>query len=137
MKKIRKYHYITILIFIFFTSHLIVSCAKSPTLLPYGQSRTLWDESVDKHISDTQRANKLKQLGIQLDKIQQSLATDIEQLNKKGASVNADYFSTKGDLQELFEDFTTKRDTVLNQYRNVIFSMRAEVTSDEWDELIN
>ena len=137
MKNLRKYEYIKFLIFIVFTTSLVVSCAKSPTLLPYDQSRTLWDKSVEKNISDKTRADKLNQLGIQLDKLQQALNTDIEQLREDGKSLSSDYLSTQNDLEKLFNDFTVKRTTVLHQYRDIIFSMRAEVTADEWNDLIN
>ena len=62
---------------------IILACASStPTTLPYEEAVSQWDETVDKHIQDAQRAEKLKHLGRQLDDLQASFSADIGALKE-------------------------------------------------------
>jgi hypothetical protein len=40
--------------------HLLSCASSNPSMLPYEEAASQWDETVDKYIRDTQRADKLK-----------------------------------------------------------------------------
>ncbi len=116
----------------------VVSCASStPSMLPYDETPSQWDATVDKHIHDAQRAEKLKQLGRQLDELQEHLSADIDELKKKFTKLNENYDSTKAEMWQLVRNFEQKRNAVLAQYRDIIFAMRREVSAKEWKAMIN
>jgi len=119
------------------TLWLVVSCGSSHTpLVPYDEAASQWDAIVDEHISDAQRADRLKRLGLQLDRLQASLKTDVAALNEELIALNVDYASTKDDMQQALSAFTHKRNAALMEYRDIIFSMRQEVSAEEWQALM-
>jgi ABC-type transporter Mla subunit MlaD len=117
----------------------LVSCASSPETVPTISSETAsqWHATVDKHIPDAKRAGNLKQLGRQLVELQDSLSRDIAGLNEKAVALNSNYSSTREEAQKLLADFSEKRNSVLAQYRDIVFAMRREVNAEEWKALTN
>ena len=116
---------------------LMAACSSSHTpLVPYDEASSHWDAIVDEHITDAQRAETLKRLGRQLNRLQAGLKTEVEALNKELIALNVDYASTRDDLQQAVAAFTEKRHAVLTEYRDIIFSMRRKVSAEEWDVLM-
>lgn len=116
----------------------VVSCASSlPSMLPYDEAASQWDATVDEHIHDEKRADKLKQLGRQLDELQKSLSADIAGLEEKFTELNANYASTEDEMRQLVNSFEPKRKAALAQYRDIIFAMRQEVSAEEWKSMID
>ena len=134
----RKKRYFKAVLAISMAMGFALSCASSPTpLLPVDEAASQWDATVDKHIPDAKRADRLKQLGRQLGGLQESLSADIAGLNEKALTLNINYESTRDDMRQLVADFAEKRNTVLARYRDIIFSMRHEVSAEEWKTLTN
>jgi hypothetical protein len=100
------------------------------------ETASQWNADVDKHIPDAQRAGRVKQLGLQLIELQDSLSSDIAVLNEQAIELNANYGSTREEARQLTAVFFDKRNSALAQYRDVVFSMRSEVNAEEWKALI-
>jgi hypothetical protein len=136
MRKMQGFKTAMLLITMALAIGLVVSCTSSPpSLLPYDEAASQWDATVDKHIQDAPRAGKLKQLGRQLDELQKSLSADITEFKEKATVLNAKYDSTKDEMWQLVGDFEQKRNAALEQYRDIIFAMRREVSAEEWKAL--
>ena len=117
---------------------LILACASSkPSMLPYDEAASQWDATVDKHIPDAQRADKVKELGRQLDDLQASLSADIDALKEQFIALNANYASTENEMWQLVRGFESKRKAALDEYREIIFAMRREVSQKEWKAMID
>jgi hypothetical protein len=99
------------------------------------ETASQWNADVDKHISDAQRAGRVKQLGLQLIELQDSLASDIAGLNEKAVELNANYSATKEETRQLVAVFFEKRNAALAQYRDVVIAIRREVSAEEWKAL--
>lgn len=114
-----------------------LSCA-SPTssILPLGDEGFQWDEEVDKHIHDAKRAEKLKELGRQLEELQKKLSLETRKLENEFIALNADYSVTKDEMRQAFKRFEQKRNESLTKYREIIFSMRQLVSSKEWEVMV-
>jgi hypothetical protein len=116
----------------------LMACAKAaPRMVPtIKETASQWNAAVDKYIPDTQRAGKVKQLGLQLIELQDSLSSDIAVLNGKAVDLNENYGSTPEAARQLLAVFFEKRNAALAQYRDVVFAMRREVSAEEWKALI-
>ena len=118
------------------TAGFLVSCASAPRMVPtIRETASQWNADVDEHIPDAQRAGKLKQLGLQLIELQDSLSRDIAGLNEKAFELNANYGATNEEARQLVAVFFEKRNAALAQYRDVVFAMRREVSAEEWKAL--
>jgi hypothetical protein len=115
----------------------LVSCAPATRMVPtISETASQWNADVDKHIPDAERAGRLKQLGLQLIELQDSLLSYIAVLNEQAVELNSNYGATKEETRQLVAVFFEKRNAALTQYRDVIFAMRREVSADEWKALI-
>jgi hypothetical protein len=132
-----RYRKLTLLLSIALAIGFLVSCASSPEKVPTLSDKTAsqWNATVEKHIPDVQRAGNLKQLGQKLAVLQESLSGDVTELSEKAVALNANYDATKEEARQLVTDFAAKRNAALEQYRDIIFSMRREVSADEWKAL--
>jgi hypothetical protein len=114
----------------------LMSCASAPRMVPtIRETASQWNADVDKQIPDAQRAGRLKQLGLQLIELQDSLSSDIAVLNEQAVALNANYGATRDDARQLVAGFFEKRTAALAQYRDVVFAMRREVSAEEWKAL--
>jgi TolA-binding protein len=133
MKKDRWLAWIAVLL----AAGCLVSCASSPQKgLPLTEAASQWNATVEKHIPDSQRASKLKQLGQQLVELQNSISRDIAGLNEKAIALNENHESTREEARQLVAAFLEKRNSALAQYRDIIFAMRHEVSAEEWKALM-
>jgi len=112
------------------------SCASSKApLMPDEKTLSHWDETVDKHIPDPQRAAKLKQLGQQLADLANDIKQDIDALNDKAMTLNENYNATTEEALQLVRRYTKLRNPAFAQYRDIIFAMRSQVSAEEWRAL--
>lgn len=115
----------------------LASCSSTqpgPESLSEG-SADQWNKAVEKVISEPQRAAELKRLGHEMIDVSKSIMKDVDDFSEKTAALNKNYAATKEDLQKLVEAFRQKRDPKFDQYRDIIFAMRARVSKKEWEEL--
>ena len=122
--------------FIVLALGFLMSCASAPRMVPtIRETASQWNADVDKQIPDAQRAGRLKQLGLQLIELQDSLSSDIAVLNEQAVALNANYGATRDEARQLVAGFFEKRTAALAQYRDVVFAMRREVSAEEWKAL--
>ena len=115
---------------------LFVSCSSAPQKVELTPEATQhWDTQVDEAIKDPERAAKLKQLGQQLIDVSSSIQKDIEVLNEQAMALHENHGATHDELQQLITKFSEKRDPKFNEYRDIIFAMRSEVSAEEWKAL--
>jgi predicted nucleic acid-binding Zn-ribbon protein len=115
---------------------LFVSCSSSPKKVGLNDETTQeWNAAVDKTIKDPQRAEKLKQLGQQLIDVSTSIQQDIETLNQQMMALNEKYDASHEELQQLVDGFSARRNPKFAEYRDIIFTMRSEVSAEEWQAL--
>jgi len=138
MKSIKLNKVTTILLVICTSILLLVSCSSSSSKFTITQhSNEQWADLVDKTIPDQQRATKVKQLGFQLIELADSATQNIEELSAKSVALNENYYATKADLQNVFDEFLKTRKLAFTKYRDIIFAMRSEVSDEEWNKLTN
>jgi hypothetical protein len=114
----------------------LMACASAPRMVPtIRETASQWNAAVDARIPDAQRAGKVKQLGLQLIELQDSLASDIAVLNRQAVALNENYYTTGSEARQLIAAFFEKRNTALAQYRDLVIAMRREVSPDEWKAL--
>jgi uncharacterized protein YpuA (DUF1002 family) len=94
-----------------------------------------WNATVDKAISEPQRAARLKELGQQMIDVANSIQQDVNALNQKIMLLNEDYTATHEELQQMVEEFSEQRNPKFAEYRDIIFAMRSEVSPEEWKAL--
>jgi outer membrane murein-binding lipoprotein Lpp len=94
-----------------------------------------WNATVDKAISEPQRAARLKELGQQMIDVANSIQQDVNALNQKIMLLNEDYTATHEELQQMVEEFSEQRNPKFDEYRDIIFAMRSEVSPEEWKAL--
>jgi len=138
MYRTKRYRRAILLISIALAFGFLVSCAKAaPRMVPtIRETASQWNADVDKQIPDEQRVGRVKQLGLQLIELQDSLSGDIAVLNEQAVALNANYGSTREEARQLVAVFFDKRNTALAQYRDLVFAMRREVSAEEWKALI-
>jgi hypothetical protein len=115
----------------------LVSCTSAPRMVPtISDTAVQWNADVNKHIADAERAGRLKQLGLQLIELQDSLLSDITVLNEQAVELNSNYGATKEETRRLVAVFFEKRNAAMAQYLDVVFAIRREVSAEEWKALI-
>jgi hypothetical protein len=115
---------------------LFVSCSSSPKRVELNNETAQdWNATVDKTIKDSQRAEKLKQLGQQLIDVSSSIQQDVEAFNQKAMALNEKYDATHDELQQMIDEFSAQRNPKFAEYRDIIFAMRSEVSAEEWQAL--
>lgn len=137
MRKILVKKSTAVLMLIFISLWQVVSCSSTKenfSISHYTPDK--WSAVVDKAIPEQQRAAKVKQLGLRLLELASSATEDILDLSAKSVALNENYQSTREDLQKLFSKFVETRKMAFTEYREIIFSMRSEVSAEEWDKLL-
>ena len=126
----------TVLILAALAMWIATSCASSKApMMPDEGTLPQWNERVDKHISEAQRAEKLKQLGEQLADLAEAIKHDIDALNEKAMALNENYDATTDEALLLVRQYTKLRNPAFAQYRDIIFAMRSLVSAGEWNAL--
>jgi hypothetical protein len=72
-----------------------------------------------------------------LDDLQAILSEDIDELKEQFVALNANYASTEDDMWMLVNRFQGKREAALENYRDIIFAMRREVSEKEWKAMLD
>jgi len=120
------------------TLGFVVACSSSPKSPPSkDETITDWNAKVDNLIADPQRADKIKQLGQQFIELNNSMLNDFAQMNDEAVELNANYAINTDETLQFFKHFEQKRRAALAQYRDLIISMRSEVSAEEWKVLTN
>ena len=116
---------------------IVVSCSSTPKKVVLTEETVAhWNTTVEKTIKEPERAAKLKDLGQQLIDVAKSIEQDIETLNQNAMALNENYDANKEDFQQLVNEFVEKRNPKFDQYRDIIFAMRSEVSAEEWKHLM-
>ena len=116
---------------------IVVSCSTAPKKVELtDETVAYWNATVEKTIKEPERAAKLKDLGQQLIDVSNSIQQDIEALNQKMVALNENYDTSKEELQQLVGEFEQTRNPKFDQYRDIIFAMRSEVSAEEWKHLM-
>ena len=110
---------------------LFVSCSSSPNKVELTEETTEhWNAQVEETIKDPERSAKLKQLGQQLIDVSSAIQQDIETTNQQLIALNENYDATHEELQKILGDFSEKRNPKFDEYRDIIFAMRSEVSAE-------
>lgn len=115
---------------------LNLSCSSSPKAFsdsPHAAEE--WNALVGQTIPDQQRAAKVRELGLQLIALSDSMKTEVEQLSAKAVALNENYTCTRGEMEGVMARFTEVRERTLSKYRDVVFAMRSQVNEKEWKKL--
>ena len=117
---------------------LFVSCSSSPNKVELTEETTEhWNAQVEETIKDPERSAKLKQLGQQLIDVSSAIQQDIETTNQQLIALNENYDATHEELQKILGDFSEKRNPKFDEYRDIIFAMRSEVSAEDWKAIID
>jgi DNA anti-recombination protein RmuC len=117
---------------------MFVSCSSSPKKVELTEETTEhWNAQVEETIKEPERAAKLKLLGQQLIDVSSSIQQDIEAANQQVIALNENYDASHEELQKIVSDFSEKRNPKFEEYRDIIFAMRSEVSAEEWKALID
>ena len=136
MQKNSKYNVAFLAALVPLVFMLFVSCSSAPEKIELTPETTQhWNATVEKTITEPERAAKLKQLGQQLIDVSSSIQKDIEVLNQQAMVLHEDYDATHEELQQLIGKFSEKRNPKFAEYRDIIFAMRKEVSAEEWKAL--
>lgn len=136
MQKFSKYHIVFSVVLVPVVLALFVACSSSPKKHALTDETVAeWNATVDKTISEPQRAAKLKELGQQMIDMTYSIQQDVEAFNHKVMLLNEDYAATHEELQQMIDEFSEKRNPKFAEYRDIVFSMRSEVSPEEWKAL--
>ena len=136
MQKVSKHHIAFPVVLVPLVLALIVACSSSPKKHALtDETMAQWNATVDKTITEPQRAAKLKELGQQMIDVADSIQQDVEALNQKIMLLNEDYAATHEELQQMIDEFSEKRNPKFAEYRDIVFAMRSEVSPEEWKAL--
>ena len=136
MQKVSKHHIAFSVVLVPLVLALFVACSSSPRKHALtDETVAQWNATVDKTITEPQRAAKLKELGRQMIDVADSIQQDVEALNEKIMLLNEDYAATHEELQQMIDEFSEKRNPKFAEYRDIVFAMRSEVSADEWKAL--
>jgi len=137
MIKIPGYKIVFLLTLIPLAFWIVVSCSSAPKKVELTEETVAhWNATVEKTITEPERAAKLKDLGQQLIDVSKSITQDVEAFNQKAMLLNENYATTNEELQQLVDEFSEKRNPKFTKYRDVIFAMRSEVSAEEWKHLM-
>lgn len=116
---------------------IVASCSTAPKKVELTDETVAhWNATVEKTIKEPERATKIIELGQQLIDVSNSIQQDVEAFNQKGMELNENYDATKKDFQQIINEFVEKRNPKFEQYRDIIFAMRSEVSAEEWKHLM-
>lgn len=113
-----------------------VSCSSSSEQFSFSKDTVdEWNTLVDKTIPEQERAIKIKKLGTQMIGLANEMTLEYEDLNASFEKLNENYNSTREDAKKVLGDFLETRKKSFDNYRDVIFAMRSEVSAEEWKKL--
>ena len=136
MQKVSKHHIAFSVVLVPLVLALFVACSSSPKKHALTDETVVqWNATVDRTITEPQRAAKLKELGQQMIDVADSIQQDVEALNQKITLLNEDYAATHEELQQMIDEFSEKRNPKFAEYRDIVFAMRSEVSPEEWKAL--
>lgn len=115
---------------------LSVSCSSTSEQFSFSHDTVdEWNTLVDKTISEQERALKVKKLGVQMIELANEMTLEYENLNASFVKLNENYNTTREDANKVLGDFLETRKITFDNYRDVIFAMRSEVSAEEWKKL--
>jgi len=136
MKRIASWKVGAVLGFIVSALALNLSCSSTPKALSVSpHTGDEWNALVRETIPDQERAAKVRELGLQLVALSDSMKAGVEQLSAKGVALNENYSSTREEMQSMLAEFAAERNRILSKYREVVFAMRGQVNEREWKKL--
>jgi len=94
-----------------------------------------WNTLVDKTIPEQERALKVKKLGTKMIELANEMTLEYENLDASFVKLNENYNTTREDVNKILGDFLETRKITFDNYRDVIFAMRSEVSAEEWKKL--
>lgn len=119
-----------------FLFSVVVSCSSTPRNISMSEETTAdWIAVVDKTIPEPDRAARLKELGLKLIGVANSIHQDIEAFNQDVMTLNENYGATQEEFQKTIDAYAKRRNPKFTEYRDLIFAMRSDVSADEWDAL--
>ena len=136
MKRIASWKVGAVLAFIASALLLNLSCSSTPKALSISpHTGDEWNALVRETIPDQERAAKVRDLGLQLVALSDSMKAEVDQLSAKAVALNENYSSTREEMQNVLAAFAVERNMILSKYREVVFAMRAQVNEKEWKKL--
>jgi hypothetical protein len=136
MKRIASWKVGAVLGFIVSALALNLSCSSTQKALSVSpHTGDEWNALVRETIPDQERAAKVRELGLQLVALSDSMKAGVEQLSAKGVALNENYSSTREEMQSMLAEFAAERNRILSKYREVVFAMRGQVNEREWKKL--
>jgi len=118
---------------------LFLAACPSKTKVQEGDATTLrakWTKEVSKVIKDPERAEKVIDLGAQVETKNRILYEEINRLKREMRNVNRNYDSRREDYERALGEFTDKKNEALRQYLDSLFAMRQQTTPKEWKALM-
>jgi len=94
-----------------------------------------WNTLVDKTIPEQERALKVKKLGTKMIELANEMTLEYENLDASFVKLNENYNTTREDVNKILGDFLETRKITFDNYRDVVFAMRSEVSAEEWKKL--
>jgi hypothetical protein len=113
-----------------------VSCSSTSEQFSFSHDTVdEWNTLVDKTIPEQERALKVKKLGTKMIELANELTLEYENLDSSFVKLNENYNTTREDVNKILGDFLETRKITFDNYRDVIFAMRSEVSAEEWKKL--
>jgi hypothetical protein len=136
MKKISLRNTVAVMTLLLPVLWLVVSCSSSSEQFSFSSSTVdEWNALVDKTIPEQDRAAKVKNLGKQMIDLANTMTQEYENLNASFVKLNENYNTTREDANKVLGDFLKTREITFDNYRDIIFAMRSEVSAEEWKKL--
>ena len=113
-----------------------VSCSSTSEQFSFSHDTVdEWNTLVDKTIPEQERALKVKKLGTKMIELANEMTLEYENLDASFVKLNENYNTTRKDVNKILGDFLETRKITFDNYRDVIFAMRSEVSAEEWKKL--
>ena len=113
-----------------------VSCSSTSEQFSFSHNTVdEWNTLVDKTIPEQERALKVKKLGTKMIELANEMTLEYENLDASFVKLNENYNTTREDVNKILGDFLETRKITFDNYRDVIFAMRSEVSAEEWKKL--
>jgi len=113
-----------------------VSCSSTSEQFSFSHDTVdEWNTLVDKTIPEQERALKVKKLGTKMIELANEMTLEYENLDASFVKLNENYNTTREDVNKILGDFLETRKITFDNYRDVIFAMRSEVSAEEWKKL--
>jgi hypothetical protein len=113
-----------------------VSCSSTSEQFSFSHNTVdEWNTLVDKTIPEQERALKVKKLGTKMIELANEMTLEYENLDASFVKLNENYNTTREDVNKILGDFLETRKITFDNYRDVVFAMRSEVSAEEWKKL--